>query len=70
MRGGGDITSLKGGIPTEQEALDLTREAGGEVIRIDPAHPANGISTHTYPHIHYSINGSEKNIIKIIEVLP
>ena len=70
VRGGGDITSLKGGIPTEQEALDLIREAGGEVIRIDPAHPANGTSTHTYPHIHYSINGSEKNIIKIIEVLP
>ena len=70
VRGGGDVTSLKGGVPTQQEALDLIKEAGGEVIRIDPAHPANGISTHTYPHIHYSINGSEKNIIKIIEVLP
>lgn len=70
VRGGGDITSLKGGIPTEQEALDLIKEAGGEVIRVDLGHSPGGVSTHTYPHIHYKINGSEKNVIRIIEVLP
>ena len=58
-----DITSLKGGIPTEQEALDLIREAGGEVIRVDLGHSPGGVSTHTYPHIHYK-NGSEKNVIR------
>ena len=70
VRGGGDVTSLKGGVPTQQEALDLIKEAGGEVIRVDLGHSPGGVSTHTYPHIHYKINGSEKNVIRIIEVLP
>ena len=70
VRGGGDVTSLKGGVPTQQEALDLIKEAGGEAIRVDLGHSPGGVSTHTYPHIHYKINGSEKNVIRIIEVLP
>ena len=65
---GGDQTSLKGGVPTENEAIDLINEANGSYVRTDSAHlPTH--STHIYDHVHYLTERGIKGVIRIIEVL-
>ena len=67
ISGGAGAVSIPAAVAV---AGELLKEAGGEAIRVDLGHSPGGVSTHTYPHIHYKINGSEKNVIRIIEVLP
>jgi len=65
VKNGGTIESLNGGIPTEAEAKQLIDEAGGKVVRVQPAHPEGGISTHTYNHINYTTASGARATIRI-----
>ena len=60
---GGDIKSLNGQVPTEAEAKDLIREAGGKYIRTDKAHKSP--NPHNYRHINYLTPSGNKATIKI-----
>lgn len=61
---GGDIESLDGGIPTEEQAKKMIDRAGGEYIRTDPAHEAP--EPHVYRHVHYIVN----KLRSAIQILP
>ena len=63
VRNGGTITELNGGVPTQSQGVRLVEQAGGQVVRIEGAHPLP--NPHTYPHINYIVNGI-KAALKII----
>ena len=51
---GGTHTTLKGGVPTQSQAMQLIAEAGGNYMRVEGAHDAP--NPHNYPHINYFVN--------------
>lgn len=63
---GGTIEELDSMVPTKDEAVDLIKEARGEVLRIEK-HPEGYNSTHTYLHINYILDNKIKGTIKIRE---
>jgi hypothetical protein len=65
LASGGTWERLRGGIPTAQEAAALIEEGGGTIVRIDPAHPVGGVSTHTYPHINYTTTSGTRGTVRI-----
>lgn len=64
---GGTITSLNGGIPSQNQAIELIKQAGGSVLRIDGPHPYP--NPHTFPHINYLTRNGIKGTIQIYEKL-
>lgn len=63
VQDGGTITELSGGVPTQNQGIELIHQAGGEVIRIEDAHlPPN---PHTFPHINYIV-GKIKGTLQIL----
>lgn len=62
--GGGTIRSIDGKVPTREEAIDLIKEAGGRVERIDAPHgPPN---PHDFDHINYSTSSGTKGTLRIL----
>lgn len=57
--------SMQGVIPTREEGAEMIQESGGIVNRIDSAHEAGGVSTHTYDHINYTTAGGAKATVKV-----
>jgi RHS repeat-associated protein len=64
----GDHPTVQGKIPTYEEAVRLIRAAGGKIDRVEEAHPADGVSTHTYPHINYTTADGLKATVQIQSV--
>ena len=62
---GGTITSLNGGIPTQQQGELLINQSGGHVVRVDPAHKFP--NPHNYPHINYVTSTGYKGTLIIFE---
>lgn len=60
---GGTIKDLNGQIPTEQEAIDLINESGGNVNRIEGPHEAP--NPHNFNHINYTTSSGVKGTIQI-----
>ena len=60
---GGTITSLKGGVPTESQALQLIDQSGGISLRIEEAHEYP--NPHNFAHINYLTRTGVKGTIKI-----
>ena len=60
---GGTIESLRGLVPTEQEAVSLIKESGGIVNRIEGPH--NPPNPHNYNHINYTTPSGGKGTIQI-----
>jgi RHS repeat-associated protein len=57
------LESVEGVVPTEQQALALIKEAGGENIRVEGGHePPN---PHSYPHINYTLPGGIRGTVRI-----
>jgi hypothetical protein len=55
--------TIQGKVPTQDEAIRLIRAARGKITEIEPSgHPEGGVSTHTYPHINYTINGAKATV--------
>ena len=65
---GGTIEKINDTIVTQKEAMELIRESGGKILRIEEGHPAGGNSPHTYPHINYVTENGKKGTIRIKEV--
>jgi hypothetical protein len=59
------ILDLGGNVPTEEEATTMIEANGGTVVRVDPAHPEGGVSTHTYPHINYTTSSGNRATVQI-----
>ncbi|MBI3886999.1 MAG: VCBS repeat-containing protein [Opitutae bacterium] len=60
---GGTLESIAGKIPSRADALDMIKQAGGRVIRIESGHlPPN---PHIYPHINFETAAGLKGTIKI-----
>ena len=49
----GTIGNLSGKMPTRNEAIDLIKESGGRIQRIEGAHSSP--NSHNYPHINYKL---------------
>ena len=64
------LTDIGGNIPTQAEAESMIESQGGTVVRIEPAHPEGGVSTHTYPHIKYVTSSGNRATIQIQSVEP
>ena len=64
VRSGGTIKDFNGRIPTQNEAIDLIREAGGIVTRIDMPH--NPPNPHDFPHINFTTPCGTRGTIQII----
>ncbi len=62
---GGTHTELKGGVPSQTEAMQLIDEAGGSYMRVEGGHCAP--NPHTYAHINYVVNGV-KGTVRILAV--
>ena len=60
---GGTITSLNGGVPSESQAIQLIKEAGGTYLRSEFAHSFP--NPHTFSHINYITSTGIKGTIKI-----
>lgn len=43
----GTIESFNGIIATQKEAIELIKESGGKILRIEEGHPIGGNSPHT-----------------------
>ena len=63
IKKGGTIDNLSGKIPTRNEAIDLIKESGGKIQRIEGAHSSP--NPHNYPHINYTTPTGIKSTIKI-----
>jgi len=63
IKQGGDVETPT--IPSKQEALDLLKEAGAKVLRIEE-HLPGGNSPHTYPHINYVTSSGLKGTLRIL----
>ena len=61
---GGTIRDLKGQIPTKQEAIDLIKESGGKVQRIEGPHAEP--NPHTFDHINYKTANGTRGTIEIL----
>ena len=61
---GGTIKDIDGQIPTQQEAIDLINEAGGDILRIEGPHEAP--NPHNFHHINYTTPSGGKGTIKIL----
>lgn len=62
---GGTITSLNGGVPTQEQATRLINQAGGTITRIEGPHSFP--NPHTFAHINYVTKTGAKGTIKILE---
>jgi len=60
---GGTIKNLNGQTPTRQEAIDLIKESGGTVNRIEGPHEYP--NPHNFNHINYTTATGQKGTIKI-----
>jgi hypothetical protein len=60
---GGTIKDLSGKVPTKQEAIDLIKESGGKINRIEGPH--NEPNPHDFDHINYTTSNGAKGTIKI-----
>ena len=63
VKSGGTIENLNGKVPTQQEAIDLIKESGGKVNRIEGPHEAP--NPHNFDHINYTTPEGKKGTIKI-----
>lgn len=63
VRNGGTMNNLNGQVPTQQEAIDLIKESGGTVNRIEGPHESP--KPHSYNHINYTTATGKKGRIKI-----
>ena len=45
----GVIYDIAGKVPTQQEGEQLIQESGGNIVRIEPAHPEGGVSPINFP---------------------
>lgn len=65
---GQPLTHLEvvGKIPDKAEAVELIKEAGGVVNRIEEeGHAVGGVSSHTFPHINYTTADGAKATVQI-----
>ncbi|HWW16044.1 MAG TPA: RHS repeat-associated core domain-containing protein [Candidatus Dormibacteraeota bacterium] len=61
-----DRTSLNGKVPTEEEAVKMIEDAGGEVRDVERVgHAEGGVTPHTYPHINYTTASGVKGTVAI-----
>ncbi len=51
--------------PTEAEARQLIKDAGGTPMGPVEAHEPGGVSTHTEPHINYTLGDGTKGTIQV-----
>ncbi len=63
---GGNIESINGIIPTEQEAIDLIEAAGGTYLRTENGHASP--NPHYYRHVNYLTADGKKGAIRIQEI--
>ena len=63
VRNGGTINDLNGRIPTRSEAIDLIKESGGRVTRIEGPH--NAPNPHNFHHINYTTQSGARGTIRI-----
>ncbi len=49
-------------LPTVKQAERMIRDAGGSLARGPESHAPGGVSTHTYPHINYTVGGIKGTI--------
>ena len=57
---GGTNSTLRGGVPTQGQAMQLVAEAGGNYMRVEGPHCAP--NPHIFPHINYVINGTKGTV--------
>jgi RHS repeat-associated protein len=60
-----DRRDLLGKVPSEDEAVRMIEDSGGNVDRIEAGHAPGGDSTHTNPHINYTTASGVKGTIDI-----
>jgi hypothetical protein len=63
---GGTIRGFNGQVPTQQEAIDLINEEGGQVLCIEGPHEAP--NPHTFNHINYVTSGGVRGAIEILRL--
>jgi RHS repeat-associated protein len=65
-QGTADHPNLNGKVPTKEEAIQMIKDAGGKVGRIEEeGHAAGGVSTHQNPHINYTTASGAKGTVDI-----
>jgi len=65
LRQAGTHETLNGKVPTKAEAIEMIKESGGTIDRIEEAHGPDSVSTHDYPHINYTTAGDQKATVKV-----
>jgi RHS repeat-associated protein len=59
----GTHENLGGKVPTQDEAVQMIRESGGEIDRIEEGHGPESVSSHNEPHINYTTaNGAKATV--------
>jgi hypothetical protein len=60
---------IDGKVPTQEEAVAMILESGGEIVRIEDAHAIGGDSTHTFPHINFKAANGARVAIRITQYI-
>jgi len=64
VKNGGTINEINGSVLTQKEAIELIKESGGKVLRIEGPH--NAPNPHNFNHINYQTPSGVKGTIEIM----